>query len=122
MSSRCTDGRITSPAQVARPRHDIAGDAKKIDCRQTKEDTNTCVKGDGGRLPQEFCQHGNCKVRIIIIVDGIAGEPHVVAREIRSTHDRCKKALIHKHFDGAKIRSTATIPATHTYHTPKNHT
>src|SRR6266487_3875836 len=115
-----TGGHRASFVQVACPGHDIAGDAKQVDRRQAEEDTDTCVKGNGGRLPQEFCQRCNREVRIIIIVDGIAREPHVVGWKMGATHDCCKNALIHKHFKGANIRPVRANPAKQKYHAKKD--
>ena len=69
------------------PCHNIARDAKDVDRSQAEECADTCIEGDRGRLPQQFCQHRNRIVRVVIIVDRITGEPHIVGRKMLTAHD-----------------------------------
>ncbi len=60
-------------AAIACQGHDIAGNAKQADGCQPEESRNACVKSDKRRLPKQFCQHRNRIVRIVVVVDRIAG-------------------------------------------------
>src|SRR6266480_5482076 len=64
----CTGDRNCPSTLVACPGHNITCNAKQIHRGQAKEDTDSGVKGNRGRLAKQLCQHSNGKVGIIIVV------------------------------------------------------
>ena len=86
------------------PCHNIARDAKDVDRSQAEECADTCIEGDGRRLPEQFCQHRYCKMGIVVVVDWVAGKPHVIGGEMRAAHNSRDKALVHEHLEGVYVR------------------
>src|SRR6266487_2516400 len=106
----CTGDCNRFSSLVACPGHDITCDSKQIHRGQTKKDTDSGVKGNRGRLSKQLFQHCNGKVCIIIVVDRISREPHIIGGEMWAAYYCGQEALIHKHFKVLYIRPIGSNP------------
>src|SRR5258708_32645415 len=99
----------------------VASDTKQIDSGQAEDDRDSCAEGNGRYLSQELRQDCNCEVSIIVVIDAITCQPHIVWGQMRTTHNCCKETLIQKHFKVADIWPEEAQPAEKQNHPHKHH-
>src|SRR5947209_17843282 len=90
--------------------NDVAGYAENVDACEAEEGADAGIEGDGGWLADQLRQDRDGIVRVIVVVDRIAREPHILGREMRTAQDRCQEPLVHKHFERLDVRIVAANP------------